>query len=85
MVWAARGEQPVGPSPGGQRLTPAQTAQRVKDDMPWQPAVRELLDGLLAGAPIDEQEPVRAAPRFDAYLAAVVEHISAARGAASPG
>ncbi|MDQ3503762.1 MAG: hypothetical protein M3486_09155 [Actinomycetota bacterium] len=85
MVWAACGEQPVGPSPGGQRPTPAQTAQRVQDGMPWQPAVRELLDGLLAGAPIDEQEPVRVAPRFDAYLAAVVEHISAARGAAAPG
>jgi len=84
-VWAARGEQPVGPSPGGQRPTPAQTAQRVQDGMPWQPAVRELLDGLLAGAPIDEQEPVRVAPRFDAYLAAVVEHISAARGTAAPG
>jgi len=84
VIWAARGQDQVGPVAGGPRPTPAQTAQRVRDGMPWRPAVRELVDGLLIGAPLDEQEPIGVDPRFDAYLAAVVEHISAARGVAAP-
>lgn len=46
--------------------------------------MRELLDGLLAGAVLDDQEPILVESRFDAYLAAVVEHVSAARGVAAP-
>jgi hypothetical protein len=50
----------------------------------WWWAMRDLLDGLLAGGPIDHQEPVHVEPRFDSYLAAVVEHISAARDVEAP-
>ena len=84
LVWAARGEEPAGPVPGGPRPTVAQTARRIRDGEHWAYAVRELLDGLLLGGPIDDEEPVRVDRRVDAYLAALVEHISAARGVAAP-
>ncbi len=70
--------------PGGPRPTVAQTAQRIRDGEQWAHAVRELLDGLLLGGPIDDEAPVRVDPRVDAYLAALVEHVSAARGVAAP-
>jgi len=53
--------------------------------VPWRHAVRELLDGLLLGGPLDPQEPEPVQARVDAYLAALVEHVSAARGFAAPG
>lgn len=84
VVWAARDEEPVGPVPGGPRPTVAQTAQRIRDGEDWAHAVRELLDGLLLGGRIDDEEPVRVDRRVDAYLAALVEHVSAARGVAAP-
>ncbi len=62
VVWAARGEDPVGPVPGGPRPTVAQTAQRIRDGEQWAHAVRELLDGLLLGGPIDDEAPVRVDP-----------------------
>lgn len=84
VVWAARDEEPAGPVPGRPRPTAAETARRVLDGMEWRHAVRELLDGLLLGGPIDPQEPAPVDPRLDAYLAAVVEHVSAARHVAAP-
>lgn len=84
VVWAARDEEPVGPVPGGPRPTVGQTAQRIAGGEDWAHAVRELLDGLLLGGPVDDAEPVRVTARVDAYLAALVEHICAARGVAPP-
>ena len=84
VVWAARHEDPAGPVPGGPRPTPAQTAEHVLAGADWQLALRDLLDGLLMGAPLDQSEPAGVEPRFDSYLAAVVEHISAAREVAAP-
>lgn len=84
VVWAARDEPPAGPAPGFARPTPAQTARDVRDGAAWRPAVRELLDGLLLGGSVDDEEPVPVEPRFDSYLAAVVEHVCAARGVAAP-
>lgn len=84
VVWAARHEDAAGPVPGGPRPSPAETAQRVLAGADWRMAMRELLDGLLLGGPIDQSEPVRVEPRLDSYLAAVVEHVSAARGVAAP-
>lgn len=84
VVWAARTEPPAGPVPGGPRPTPAQTARHIIEGAPWQRAVRELVDGLLLGGPLDPEEPARVEPRVDAYLAAVVEHVSASRAVAAP-
>jgi hypothetical protein len=42
------------------------------------------VDGLLLGGPLDLEEPARVEPRVDAYLAAVVEHVSASRAVAAP-
>ena len=84
VVWAGRDDPPVGPVPGGPRPTPAQTARDILAGAPWQPAVRELVDGLLLGGPLDAEEPALVDPRVDAYLAAVVEHVCASRGVAAP-
>ncbi len=83
-VWAARHEDPAGPVPGGPRPSPGETAERVRAGADWRMAMRELFVGLLMGGPFDQTEPVRVEPRFDSYLAAVVEHVSAARGVAAP-
>lgn len=84
VVWAARHEDPAGPVPGWPRPSPGETAERVQNGADWRMAMRELVDGLLMGGPFDQTEPVRVEPRFDSYLAAVVEHVSAARGVAAP-
>lgn len=83
-VWADRHSPPAGPVPGGARPTPAETGQRIIAGVPWRYAVRELLDGLYLGHPIDPAEPQPVDPQVDAYLAAVVEHICAQRAEAPP-
>lgn len=83
-MWAARAEPAIGPVPGCPRPTAAQTARSILGGAAWQPAVRELVDGLLLGGPLDAEEPARVEARVDAYLAAVVEHVSASRGVAAP-
>ena len=84
LVWADRDSPPLGPVPGGPRPTVAETAARINAGLPWRHAVRELLDGLYLGHPIDPTEPEPVDPQVDAYLAAVVEHICAQRAESPP-
>lgn len=84
VVWADRGEPPAGPSRGGPGPTVAATAERIRDGEDWRHAVRDLLDALALGGPIDPVEPVLIDPEVDAYLAAVVEHVCASRAEHPP-
>lgn len=84
VVWAARDDPPAGPARGGPRPSAAQTAQRIRAGEDWWLAVRELLDGLALGQPLDPAEPEPVERRIDAYLAAVVEHACARRGQPAP-